>query len=294
MALNPALEELLKKLPKEAADQQRKILEAHPELGEGWMRQADYDRSMNEGKEKITAAEQERDKWKGWADRNVPKIEEQNKQWDAREAELKTLRDKVAAASSAAAAAAGGNGGGGDHSDIEAKVLDRVQKLGYATSTDIAKIAAEEAQKKVSEQLEQFNKTTGPGYIEFTLTAQDLQLQHFKEFGELLPRAELAKFMNEHKLNDPQQGYKQWIEPRRKQVAEEASKAAIKAEVDRQVAAELAKRNTPGSPMGTPLEMGPLNLRISKTDALGDKEVSLGDGQAAAAAAAELRSEGRV
>jgi len=302
MALSKKVEEWLAGQPKEVQDALRPVAEKHPEVAEGWLtqrvegelRQADYDRQMNAGKETVRVATEERDKWKKWADTNVPKIEDQNKQWDAREqalkdaqAETERLKTQVAAA---AHSAGNGNGTPADAAAIEAQIMGRIEGLKYVTAAELARIAGEEAKKlvdsQIAAQVAHFDKNVIPGVIEFTLSAQEVGFKHFKEFGEVLDREKLAAFMTENHISEPKKAYEQYIAPRRLEIT-------MKAEVDRQVAAELAKRNTPGSPMGTPMEAGPLTLRIQNQDPLAGKEVVLGDQQASSAAAAALREAGK-
>jgi len=298
MPLAAALEELLKKLSPEEAATQRKILEAHPELGEGWMRQSDYDRQMNQSKDEIKVANEERDKWKGWVERNKPRIDEHDRKWDAMENENKELREKVEAAAKAAAAAGGGNGNGTvDSATVEAKVLDRIKGMAYVTNADVVRIAGEETKKVIDEQVKHLNEVTNPGLIEYTLRAQQIALGHFKEFGDVMTqedRMAIAKVMKDTGNPDPIKAYNEWIGPRRTEVAKKTQEAAVNAEVEKRVKEEMAKRNVPGSPVGIPPELGPLSIRIQKQDPLADKEVSLGDGQLAAAASAELRAEGKI
>jgi hypothetical protein len=295
MALKPELEALLKVMDPADAEVQRKIFEKHPQLGDGWLRQADYDRSMNENKTKLQTA----DKWKEWADRNVVEVDGKHMSRDA-----VTLRAELEAAERTKAelerkVAESVVAHGGDAADVEKVTAAVLAKIGGepASKTEIARLVGEETTKAVSAglkaaQTEFFEKTFAPSVNWMTGMTQ-VQYDYRDEFGKNLPRADFAKFMKDNNLSDPTLAFEQFVAPDRekKRIAE----AADKLYQDR-VKEEEKKGTFPGS-SGAPTPVGGLQLRLNKKaddDPLFGKTVELGDGSVAAAAAADLRNEGKI
>jgi len=299
MALKPELEALLKVMAPEEAEAQRKIFEKYPSMGEGYLRQADYDRFMNENKGKLTTAE----KWKEWADRNITEVDGKTtsreavalrEQLSAVETEAAELRKKATEAVIAH---------GGDPADVEKVTAAVLAKIGGepTTKAEMARLVAEETTKTVGVALEKARKDFyEKDFAEATnwITGMNaVQFDYRDEFGKSLNRVEFAKFMKDNGIADPIKAYEAYVAPERKkkEIQTEADKLyndrVAKEKKDREERGEF-----PGS-SGAPTPVGGLQLRLNKkdeTDPLFGKTVELGDGSVAAAAAADLRSEGKI
>ncbi len=292
MALKPEIEALLATIQDEAVrNQQRKFLEDHKEFQEGYLRQSDYDRKMNEVKtdrqkeqEALQAARDSAAKWQKWADDNMPRHTQLMDEYKKLTEKNKELETAVAAA--AAAGGGGGNGGGGevDEAKLLAKVQDEISKRGYVSRDDVTKIAVEEARKLAKEERDAFLKDTLPATIEWNQKMMDFNWDHRQEFNEPFDRKAFSKFVSEKKLEDLDEAYKMFVGDKRME-------KKIKEETDKRVKDEMSKRNFPGSgPAPGPAEMGPVQTRRAGKDGLPPEATIT---EAAMAAAAELRSEGR-
>lgn len=277
-----------------------KLIEKNPKLGEGWLRQADYDRGLNKAKDEVAAANAKAQEWIDWGGKNKPRHEQLLKDYTSLETTSKTkiseLEKQVQDATAAAARAAENAGGEVNVEQVNAIAQQKVDALisakGYATQSDIDRITGEVVQKSVDERLgkarEEFLTQTFPAATQFMADLNDIMGDHRAEFGEKLNRAEFSKYMQDNKLTDPNKAYEQWVGPRRTEIT-------IKKKVEEGVAAEISKRNIPGVSSASSPDLGPLQIRLSKTaDPLSGKDVELGDNQAGMAAAAELRSEGKL
>lgn len=292
MTLSKALEELLKTLPADVQAQQRAILEKHPTLGEGWLRQSDYDRMMNENKTKIEAV----DRVKAWHEEYKPKYDNlvrenatltsQKSEWEASKTKLEA---DLATASAAAAAAKAGEGGNVDPAKIAEAVKAAIGNT-IPTKTEIAALVAAEAEK----QVKTFGEASRKQFYEndFAQSAQwitgmnDVMWRYRDEFGKPLDRAEFAKFMTEKKITDPIVAYDEFTK-------EAKTEKEVQKRVDAKLEEEKKNNPAPGIP-GTSGAPGHLQIRIAARkpdDPLFGKEFELGDNTAAMAAAAELRAE---
>ena len=118
MALSKALEELLATIedPKDR-EEQRKLLEKYTvlqERNEGYLRQSDYDRKMNDSKderkreqESLEAAKARAEKLQKWADENVPKHNKMLEEYSTLTKKNEELEEAVATAATGGAATAG-------------------------------------------------------------------------------------------------------------------------------------------------------------------------------------------
>jgi len=261
MALNAALEELLKTLPADVQAQQRAILEKVPTLGEGWLRQNDYDRFLNENKGKLSKYDETMD----WYKKTKPVHEQTLKDLaDAQDKAARLEAEVTAKATELAAAKAASGEGGGD--------------------PDKTKEQADAAR-------DNFFKNDVPAALGFQTAMVDVQWKYRDEFGKSLNRIEFAKFMTDNKLSDPIDAYEKYTEKERREreIATEVKKRTEEAE--KKMRAEFVPGTT--GPQGT----GHLQVRISEKkpgDALFGQDIELGDNAAAMAAAAELRGEGKL
>jgi len=300
MALSAALEDLLKELEKidpAAAKTQRTLLEGNEKVAKaleaGQLRQSDYDRFMNENKGKLDTFEA-REKW---FKENKPKHDQALADLKAANEKIADLDKQLKTSSVAAAAALAAEGGG----NVDpAKIVEAVKTaLGgdIPTKADLDKLIADKAVELVktnyTEAVNKFYAEDFPRAANWSAAMTDAQIQYFQETGKRLDRKEFAKFMNDNKIADPEDGYQKFMEPVRRKIE-------IDAEVKKGVDAELAKRGSgeefPGS-SGAPQPMGALQVRLAKRaegDPLIPKDAELGDSSLAHLAAAELRREGKV
>jgi hypothetical protein len=294
MALSKALEELLATIedPKDR-EEQRKLLEKYTvlqERNEGYLRQSDYDRKMNDSKderkreqESLEAAKARAEKLQKWADENVPKHNKMLEEYSTLTKKNEELEEAVATA-----ATGGGGGGGGevDEAKLRAKVLEEIGKRGYVSQSEVIRIATEEAKKLAAEERASFFKDTLPMSMEYGMKMNDYSYDYREEFGKKFDRIAFAKFVTEKKMNDLDEAYKLFVGDMR-------TEKTITTETEKRVKDELSKRNLPGSGAAPAADqMGHLEARRrGPGDGLpADATIS----QAAMAAAAELRSEGKA
>jgi len=297
MALSTELEALLAELEKvdpAGAEEQRTILEKHAgfqkPMQEALLRQSDYDRKMNENK----AAVEDGKKMREWAKTNVPIHEQLRKDYEASQAEIEKLKAEVEAKSIAAAAAAGGNQADADK--ITAAVKAAIKDAGgMPTSTELAKMIEDATEKRMEGARKDFYEKEIPRNLAFVTAMTNAQNRYFRETGKDMDPAEFSKFMVDNGITDPAKAYDRFMEPVNRQ-------KAIDEEVKKQVAAkedELKKQyGAAGIPGSTSAQgMGHLQIRVTEkkpNDPLFSQDIELGDNAAAMAAAAELRSEGKV
>jgi predicted nucleic acid-binding Zn-ribbon protein len=306
--LSAALEEYLKTLPAETQTVLRPLCEANPGLGEGWLRQNDYDRLMDEGKIVKKEADEALKKATTWYEENRPKYDAvmaENATFKTRvaglETENQTLLDRVNKAVS----------GSGDEmtqaqmDQLKSNIMEEVGKRGYVSQAEFDKIAlqkSEELTKKLvteqyTEARDRFFKEDFPASVQFTTEMVDIMADHRDEFKEKLDREKFAKFMQENKLINPRQAYEQYVGDRRLQFKIEAARKEGM-EAGKQ---EALKAQIPGSGV-TPGDgsVGHLQLRLTTPPVNGEAkpvippDVEVGTGQLAALAAQELRQEGKV
>lgn len=287
MALNAALEELLKTLPADVQTQQRAILEKHPALGEGWLRQADYDRQMNEGKAKIKNAEEVQD----WFKRTKPVHEQVVKDLNEAQEKISRLEAEVTAkAAEAAAAIAAAGGGSADAEKVAKAVMDNLGKT-IPTKAELASLIATETEKQANAARDKFFKEDVPATLTFITGMNDVQFRYRDEFGKSLDKKEFSKFMTDNKIADPIEAYEKYTEKARHDKELESERVKIREEERLKLKSEFVPGST-GS-HGT----GHLQVRISEKkagDPLFGQDIELGDNSAAMAAAAEMRAEGKL
>jgi len=306
--ISAALEEYLKSLPAETQQALRPLCEANPGLGEGWLRQADYDRMMDEGKIAKKEADEATKKARDWYDENKPKydaalteLETYKTRVTGLETENKTLQDRV----NKAVSGTGEEMTQAQMDQLKANIMEEVGKRGFVSQAELDKIAlqkSEELTKKLvadqyKEARDKFFKEDFPASVQFTTEMVDIMADHREEFKEKLDREKFAKFMQDNQLVNPRQAYEQYvgerrlqtkIENARKEGLEEGKKEALKAQIPGSGA-------VPGAG-----EMGHLQLRLTTPPSNGEAkpvippDVEVGTGQLAAMAAQELRQEGKV
>lgn len=295
MALDPAVEELLKLVPGQEAEAARAIFETSPKLQEvikeGTLRQSDYSRKSAE-------VQSEQKKWKEWYDGNVKKHETLRTEYDTLKGQFDTTRTELEKIRSGELDV--------DEATLNAKVDARLNSLGdrYVSKSELnaiiqqeaAKLAGDTARTEVQAQTTKFLTETWPAATEILASLMEASYSHREEFGKPLSRDDrkaIGELMKERNIMDPMKAYDEWIGPKR-------TEAKIKKEVDEGVAKgidEFKKTHTgnegfPGV-TGVP-ELGPVQMaRAGKVPQL-PENYSIGDGSAAAAAAAEIRAEGKA
>jgi len=298
MALHADLEALLSHMEAADAEAQRKIFEKNPQLAEGYLRQADYDRFMNKAKSDITTANEKSKKWEDWAKVNVPRHESLLKDYES----VKTRNSELEKAVKDAANKAGG----GDMTEaeriaLETKIVEEIGKRGYVTQSDIDKIAADKAKESavaaVKTVADDFFTKTWPSALEVQQQMIEINFDHAQEFGKPLrkeDRIKIAELMKENNITDVKEAYDKFV-------AADREKKRVDDEVAKRLEEEKKKRGDNSLPGVTDagLEAGHMQMRFSKRAESGAKlelpaEYEIGDNTAASAAAAELRAEGKV
>lgn len=290
MALSQALEDLLKTLPADVQAQQRAILEKVPALGEGFLRQSDYDRFMNENKGKLAKYDETMD----WYKKTKP-VHEQTLA-DLREAQEKNARleaDVQAKATELAAAAAAAGSASGDPKAVASAVLEAIKTGGaIPTKAEIGALVAAESEKQATAQRDKFFKEDVPATLTFITGMNDVQFLWYRENpGKAFPKIEFSKYMTDNKLSDPIEAYSKYTEKDRHDRELETERVKIRDEERKKAQAEFVPGST--AAQGT----GHLQIRISEKksgDPLFGQDIELGDNSAAMAAAAELRASGNV
>lgn len=294
MALKAELEELLATIQDPAVrEQQRKFLEEHKQFQEAALRQSDYDRKMNEIKtdrqkeqEALQAARDSAAKWQKWADENVPRHTQLMDEFKKVTEKNKELEDAVEKAAAAAANGGGAGGGGGevDKAKLLAEVKEEIAKRGYVSQADVQKIAIEEAGKLAKAERDSFFKDTLPNVLEWNAKMSDFNWDHRQEFNEPFDRKAFSKFVSDNKLEDLDKAYGMFVNDKR-------TEKKIQTETEKRVKDELSKRNLPGTgALPSAMEMGPVQTRRAGKDGLPPEATIT---EAAMAAAAELRSDGK-
>jgi hypothetical protein len=317
MPLNRALEQFLNEhvTDEQARSDLRRYFERFPELQkrfEGYLRQEDYDRMMNEVKRQrekeqqmIEEWKQRVQKWEEWVAENVPKHEQllssyqqllaRNQEIEAENARLRAMAERgeqrgeglESTVRSAAEEYSGYYGNTHvDPDDLARRVMERVQRAGYVTKEEISRIAAEEAKKKIEEASETLFKKTLPTYAEQLLKVAELRERHMQEFGKPLDWRELARFAVKNNMADLDAAYEAFTQKDRL----EKETQRIREEVRK----ELLSQQLPGAAVPpNPEEIGPLRARMQGLIPPELENAELGTGQLAALAAAELRREGK-
>ena len=182
----------------------------------------------------------------------------------------------------------------------EAALLQRVReeivnKGGFVSEAQVKTITEGLAKTMVEEQAKKlkdgFYATDFPNALKFMTSLNDVQWLHREEFKSPLDNEKFAKFMHDEKIDDPRKAYERFVSEDRQKAAIEKIKADTRAEVERDIA---SKSNLPGSGVTSAPELGPVQMdRMKKTTYI-PEDAKAGDNVLAYAAAAELRSEGKV
>lgn len=217
MAKN-SFEDLLATVKSEYREAIEAAAKEYPELKAGWLRQADYSRKMDEHRDLLEYAKQQ----KAWYEENMVQFED-GSVMTKRELELQRQLEEAKA-----------NAGKGDEMTAEqlrqqmeaafaAKGFvdkETLQKEGSGLVTTLSEIV--EARLKEVQQA-----AVNAAYIggQFAQVA----LKHEKEFGEVPSQDDLFKFASEKGINNLNDAYEQWVAPLRKEREITAHKAEIEA-----------------------------------------------------------------
>lgn len=303
MPLRPELKEAIEKtegMTDTYRKQLLKTMENAPDaLQAGWLRQADYDRTMNEGKVKLDEQEEalktktaevdkrasDWNKWKGDADKivadNVSRSETLERDLKARDEKITELSDKIRS---------------GDFSEgSESEMLKEVTTLrGEIKDLKIAAtngggFTKDEAEKML---LEGGNRLAGNIYDNVFLL-MDLNQSHNTEFKEVLDRDAFIKYATERSMVGTQQdlktAYDLYVQDKRVEVKITEARADERQKVESKM--QFPLDNAGGESIGK----GPVETRLQQLNQEAEGlDSKLSTKQAAAAAAAELRKEGKV
>ncbi len=303
MPLRPELKEAIEKtegMTDTYRKQLLKTMENAPDaLQAGWLRQADYDRTMNEGKVKLDQQEEalkvktaevdkratDWNKWKGDADKivrdNVTRADGLEKELKDRDEKITQLSDKIRS---------------GDFSEgSESEMLKEVTTLRgeikdlRTAATNGGGFTKDEAEKML---LEGGNRLAGNIYDNVFLL-MDLNQSHNTEFKEVLDRDAFIKYATERSMVGTQQdlktAYDLYVQDKRMEVKITEARADERQKVESKI--QFPLDNDGGQSIGK----GPVETRLQQLNREAEGvDSKMSTSQAAAAAAAELRKEGKV
>lgn len=203
-------------------EQYREAIEAaakeHPELKAGWLRQAEFSRKMDEHRELLEYAKQQ----KAWYEANMVELED-GSVVSKTELELRRQLEEAKA-----------NAGKGE--EMTAEQLREQMEAAFAAKGFVDK---ETLQKEgsglvttLSEMIEARLKEVQQAAVNAAYVGgqfAQVALRHEKEFGEVPSQDELFKFASEKGINNLEEAYNKWVEPKRRERDEAAHKAAIEA-----------------------------------------------------------------
>jgi hypothetical protein len=257
--------------------------DVYPALADGYLRQAEASRLMAEAQKKQADADKLHKDNEQWFNEKRPLFEQaQNR--------VKELEAQVAPASTAV------GGENVDQAAVTRLIEERVAKIANPTPEQISTIVSQEVKKASDQAQTDFINNTLPALFNTTYAFSTVLDMHREFTGKRLTqddRAALAEHMKANGINDPIKGWESWKAP-------DLQAQAVKAQVDDQVKAELAKRATtavPGTeayPQGAQ-PLGPVQqVRAGTAPVIPNNEgARLGDFAVASAAGAELIAEGK-
>ncbi len=302
MPLRPELKEAIEKTEGMSDAYRTKLLktmeDAPDDLQAGWLRQADYDRKMNEGKEELKTKEEELtkketevndrsvkwSKWKEDAEKvvkdNVSAREGMETKLTERDEKITELEDKIRS----------GNFEAGEEGEMLKELTGlraEVKELKTVASNGDA-FTQEEAEKML---LEGGNRLAGNIYDNVFLL-MDLNQSHNTEFKEALDRDAFIKYATERKMVGSQEDFKNaydlYVSDKRVDAKIEAARKDERQKIESKQ--QFPLDNDGASSMGK----GPVETRLEQLGKEADGGSALTTKQAAMAAAAELRKEGKV
>lgn len=295
MAFKEALEEALGKIEDEAYRNQMRELLTKPEgqeLAEGWLRQNEFDKNMNELKDGRTKLEGERTEfqttkegWQKWhTDEAKPAFERAqeieanfDKEISARDTKIQELTDRFAS--------------GELDQDQENAVIKEVTTLREQITTlqQSFKDAGYVDKPAMEKALRDESKIFAENFGEVLLSLDDLNDKHQETFGKRLDRRELLKFAQEQGIQDLNDAYSKMTSKEEREVWEKDIREDERKKV-------VSHQGHPSDGNGSPPSalQGHLQQRIEANKRSDGLPEDAGIKEATAAAAAELREEGKV
>lgn len=270
-------------------------------LEEGGLRQADYDRKMNEGKASLAATktqyDSEHQNWEQWYNRQKTTFDTTVTELENTQRERDELKAKV---DSAVRTAGSGNGNGNgaaaqvDQTQLKSLVESELSGRKYVSATEVEATVKKVADGLLQQEREKFFKETLPASTEFTLAMQDVQWRHRDEFGKPLDRNAFSKYITENKIQvdgskSMNDAYERFTDAQRREKELEKIREDIRKD-------ERSKLNLPGTGAVPTSELGHMQQRLQGQKE-GMPEILFKDNvstrELAAAAANELRGEGK-
>lgn len=286
MALDPEVEALIALLP--AAEQQG----MRDRLNKGYLRQEDYSRLMNESQAAQARADARYKANEEWWNNTGADA------WKAAEARNAELAAKNAELEEQVRAAATGARGQEpiDAGQLDARVKAEIDRRGYMSKADTEALVKQIAAQTRQEAEEQVNKNL-PFQLVWSQDMAYARIKYEQDFGKPLPREEFAKFMTERNLAaDPIKALSEFTAPERQKKETDSLLEKARAEERDRVMKEMAGKGMPGN-AGVGAGDGSPAVRHIKGDETGGfvlpKGSRLGNGEAAAAAAARLIANGK-
>ena len=294
--LQAVVDDLTKFVEPADADALKAIFEKNKKLAQevkdGRLRQSDYSKFLNENKQKLADV----DKWSAWANENIPRHEKLVDQFSELQELNKTLETQVADYRDQVTKFQAGELNV-DEAALDARVEKRVKDLGYVTQAEMQKIikqeagtlATEAARSQVTEGTTKFLTETWPAVQAINQAIIMKSFSHMKEFGEPLNDDDvkaISDIMVERNLQDPRKAYDAWVTPKRDAIKFES-------EVQKRVTELRSNDGFPGVSGQPMMELGPVQLKNAGKIPELPADSKLGDNNAAMAAAAEMRTEGK-
>lgn len=284
MALKPELEEVLRATVKDEnyRNSLRGALEANPEFAANWLRQADYDRKMNQMKDQQTQFQEKHKKNVEWFD----KANAEYKAYLAEKSDIvRTKSELEAKVADLEARVSGGDYTPGQ----EGAMVQEIAKL----KTTIDGLQSNLSAEFINEQkLNDILSEKGQGIVNFmadsTLDTLVILDRYKNDFGKTLSKPEIQElyaFANENRCANLEEAYQKKFSSE----IEELKKEQYKKEWERDY---ITTHNLPNSGGSSPV-MGPVQQRLAQKTVDGLPPDAPMDA-VAAAAAASLRSEGKV
>lgn len=243
------LEEVLAALSGDERKLFDSTLSKNPELRDGWLRQDDYSRKLNEFKAKETefeAAQADKERWEAWAERNVPiwdSLAEKGivdkdtgeELWTKTKTDLETQLEEARKAAVA--------GADMDPAELDKRVREITKEAGVLSRTELDAVIQAEAKKLATETFDEqwkakesdFNTKTIPFVAGFSGSYALAAMQYQQETGEKWTaekRDEFYKLMATENNFDPEKVLDKFMTPfrdkklRQEEIQTEAKKLA--------------------------------------------------------------------
>jgi hypothetical protein len=304
MALTAELEALIASLPEADRETTRQLLEKHPSLREGYLRQEDYNRLSNKTKAEQAEAtkakeryEADRQKNDEWFKESKPLFDKMKGERDTFSARVTELEAKMKTMGSAAAAATGGDGT--DAAKLVEQVAERMKSMNVVpTEEKLRSMFVEEATKKAMEIAENERKAfvtqTLPATMEYIMQINEIALDYKDEFGEKFDRKAFIEFQKEKGMIEkpPRETFDEYVRDRRAKKHDEDLIAKTTKDVESRLSVPGSGSNGSSGLPGTSAvpENGPV---VEYLKSQNQPAPGTGASEEAAKAAAALRAAGK-